>query len=174
VVRIGGEAVTEYTRWTDTEVQLRIPRTVVPGTVRAVVTVGARETALPVRIGKAMPIAAGNLGSLVLRTEGQVVAWGESFEGQTHVPVDLKEVVRVDAGSTFGLALTSGGTVVAWGDRNLPRRGTAVPTGLSEVVAVAAGSGHGLALKADGTVVAWGDNTYGQATVAPGLTAFQP
>ena len=81
-VRIGGEAVTEYTRWTDTEVQVRIPRTVAPGPVQAVLTMGPKETVLPVRIGKAVPIAAGGLTSLVLRMDGQVVAWGERFEGQ--------------------------------------------------------------------------------------------
>jgi hypothetical protein len=170
-VHLGGEAVTEYTRWTDTEVQVRIPRTVSSGTVQAVLTMGPKEASLPVRVGKAVPIAAGTSTSLVLRPDGQVVAWGERFEGQTSVPVELKDVVRVGGGSAYSLALTAAGTVVAWGDRNLPQRGgTAVPAGLSEVVEVAAGSSHGLALKADGTVVAWGDNTYGQSTVPAGLS----
>ena len=52
------------------------------------------EPAEPV---KAQAIAAGDLHSLVLKTDGRVAAWGDSGDGQTDVPPDLIGVKAIAA-----------------------------------------------------------------------------
>ncbi len=128
-------------------------------------------------------LAAGQVHSLALRSDGRVMAWGNNGSGQlgdgtttqrlTPVPVPgLTGVVAVAAGSSHSVALKSDSTVMAWGYNGNGQLGlgtgpyqslspTAVP-GLTGVVAVAAGSYHTVALKSDGTVLAWGMNGSGQ------------
>lgn len=113
-------------------------------------------------------IAGGGSHSLLLQSDGTVVAWGDNASGQTNVPPGLSNVVSVAAGQSHSLALRFDGTVVAWGDNASGQ--TNVPSGLSNVVAIAGGNTHSLALAADGTVVAWGDNTLGQTNVPSGLS----
>jgi alpha-tubulin suppressor-like RCC1 family protein len=103
---------------------------------------------------------------LARKSDGTVVAWGDSYGGQTTVPASLSGVTAVSAGGDCALALKSKNTVVGWGD-NCP----AVPTGLIGVTAISAGGDFNLALKSDHTVVAWGSNAHGQATVPGGLTS---
>ena len=85
-----------------------------------------------------------------LKSDGTVVAWGSSDQGQTTVPAALSEVVAIAAGVYHTAALKSDGTVVAWGSNGSGQ--TTVPVGLSEVVAIAAGNDHTVALKSDGLV----------------------
>jgi len=113
-------------------------------------------------------IAGGGSHSLLLKSDGTVVAWGDNSAGQTNVPTGLSNVVSVAAGQNHSLALRFDGTVVAWGGNASGQ--TNVPSGLSNVVAIAGGDTHSLALKTDGTVVAWGDNTLGQTNVPSGLS----
>jgi hypothetical protein len=109
-------------------------------------------------------IAAGGSHSLVLKTNGIVLGWGDNTYGQTMPPPGLTDVKAVAAGYNHSLASRCDGTVVAWGDNTFGQ--TNVPSGLSNVVTIAAGAYHNLALRKDGTVVAWGLNTDGQ-TDAP-------
>lgn len=104
-------------------------------------------------------IAAGHYHSLALRSDGTVVGWGASPNGETNVPAGLSSVTGIAAGGGHSLARKSDGTVVAWGANSYGQ--TTIPQGLSGVVAVAAGLGHSLALKSNGTVVGWGWTGYG-------------
>ena len=113
----------------------------------------------------AVDVAAGNLHSLALTSDGSVVGWGYNYYGQTDVPVAAQSgVVAVAGGVGHSLALRTNGMVVAWGDNTYGQ--TDMPVGAqSGVMAIAAGGYHSLALRTNGTVVAWGDNSYGQTNV---------
>jgi alpha-tubulin suppressor-like RCC1 family protein len=145
--------------------------------------------------GGAPPITATSVSgaghSLALKSNGQVLSWGNNNSGQIGngtssttvnqlVPVQPtglgagSGVVRIAAGGSHSLALTSGG-VKAWGQNQSGQLGNgAAPTdsstpvnvtGLgpgSGVVRIAAGAAFSLALKSDGTVLAWGRNASGQ------------
>jgi alpha-tubulin suppressor-like RCC1 family protein len=49
-------------------------------------------------------IAAGNLHGLALKSDGTVVAWGDSAQGNT-VPADLSGVLAIAGGLSFSVAL---------------------------------------------------------------------
>ncbi|MDB6155312.1 MAG: Repeat family protein, partial [Chthoniobacteraceae bacterium] len=128
-------------------------------------------------------VARGN-SSLVLRTDGMVLGWGNNAAGQlalgykepkipavAYAPL-LNGITALSMGSTHAIALQDDGTVLAWGSnaRGQMGRGTTdaeqlLPIRveqLTDIVAVAAGDTHNLALDASGRVWTWGDNTYGQ------------
>ena len=104
---------------------------------------------------------------MALKSDGTVVAWGESSSGQTNVPAGLRDIIAIAAGGYHTVALKRDGTVVAWGYNNEGQ--TDIPAGLSGVRAIAAGELHTVALKRSGTVVAWGWNRFGQASIPTGL-----
>ena len=128
-------------------------------------------------------VSAGELSSVVVKSDGTVWNWGPGFHGQlgdgtftfiSNVPVQvsgLTDVKAIDSGYVHNLALKNDGTVWGWGwnqngelgdgtetDRQLPVQ----TSGLTDVKAVAAGAYHSLALKNDGTVWAWGGNPNGE------------
>jgi alpha-tubulin suppressor-like RCC1 family protein len=113
--------------------------------------------------------SAGYAYNAALRSDGNVVAWGQNNHGQTNV-VALPPALTytaVAAGEAHTLALRSDGMVIAWGynesdQTNVPT----LPTGVT-YTAVAAGTSHSLGLRSDGTVVAWGESTNGQLNVPP-------
>jgi hypothetical protein len=115
----------------------------------------------------AVGIAAGAWHSLILLSDGSILANGEDYDGQCEVPGGLKNVMTVAAGGYHSLALKFDGTITGWGANYNGE--AAPPAGLSNVIAIAAGTWHSLALRADGTVVAWGDNSLGQCSVPSGL-----
>ena len=157
---------------------------------------GSTDSAAPVQVmttgvlaGKTViAISAGMTHSLVLCSDGTVVAWGENYYGQLgdnsqidrHAPVLVtqtgvlagKSVVAVAAGGYHSLALCSDGTVAAWGGDagGVPGNSSSVPVLVTQsgvlagrkVSAISAGASHSLALCTDGAVVAWGINTSGQ------------
>lgn len=130
----------------------------------------------------AVAACGGELHSLVLRSNGQVIATGANNNGQLGdggstdrvrgLPVPgLTGVTAISCGGNFSLALLADGSVRAWGRNNAGQLGDgsatsrSVPTmvsSLSGVVAIAAGTQHALALRSDGSVWAWGDNTNGR------------
>jgi len=156
------------------------------GTVVAWGYNGGGQTTVPVGLSGVTAVT-GGYHSAALKSDGTVVAWGNSANayGQTNVPVGLSGVTAIAAGNRHTVALTSSGMVVAWGDNGagqttgtptatFPFSATANPVTLSGqtligVTAIAAGDSHTVALKGDGTVVAWGDNGSGKTTVPTGL-----
>ncbi len=127
-------------------------------------------------------IAAGDCGTIVLKSDGTVWTWGYNYYGglgngttvNSSLPVQvsgLSNVVAVAFGVDFALALKSDGTVWAWGVNDSGQLGTGTTVnsnlpvqvrGLSSVIAIASGANFALALRNDGTVWAWGDNESGQ------------
>lgn len=104
--------------------------------------------------------------SAALRSDGEVLVWGDDNYGVQSVPALPTGVtyVQVDAGSHV-VAVRSDGELEAWGDNaqgqcDVP----ALPPGLT-YVQTAAGLLHTLALRSDGSVVAWGLNASGQCDV---------
>jgi hypothetical protein len=111
--------------------------------------------------------------SLGLKSDGSIVAWGDSIYDMCNVPEPNADFVGVAAGLNHSLGLKSDGTVVAWGCN---RYGECdVPEPNADFVAVAAGGyvgspgrppcpqyphGRSLGLKSDGSIVAWGDSEY--------------
>lgn len=87
-------------------------------------------------------IAAGGNHSLALLSTGQVLSWGENWDGQL--------------GDGTSTGRNKPVPVCAVGATNC----AAQP--LTDVVAIAAGDNHSLAVLANGRVVAWGDNYSGQ------------
>ncbi|EKX39405.1 hypothetical protein GUITHDRAFT_59944, partial [Guillardia theta CCMP2712] len=130
-------------------------------------------------------VIAGGEHSLLLFSNGSVLAWGSNSDGQLGLPPScsdaaghllqgLPAIVSVAAGHRHSLALTADGSVYAWG-ANVPGQlgdgsleSTWRPTcvlssrGSERVVRVAAGRAHSMALLSNGTVMAWGWDAFGQ------------
>lgn len=130
-------------------------------------------------------IAAGDMHSLAVASDGTLWAWGNNYDGElgdgttnyANTPrkvAGLPPIKAAAAGTFFSLALDTSGNVWAWGLNQKGQLGNGSTTnssvpiqvpGLSGVVAIAAGSDYAwfaAALKADGTVWAWGANDGGQ------------
>ncbi len=131
----------------------------------------ASAVPLPPGLVNVKAVAGGSGFSLALKTDGTVVAWGQTNVRNANaliVPPGLSNVTAIAVGETHALALTASGHVVAWGYGIFGE--TNVPVGLSKVTAVAAGGAHSLALKADGTLAAWGSGSSGVTNLPANLT----
>jgi RHS repeat-associated protein len=125
-------------------------------------------------------IAAGELFSFGLKSDGSVWSWGRNDRGQlgngtsTDSPTPaqvskLAGVTAIAAGGRHSLGLRQDGTVISWGDYASPLQ----VTNLTGVRAIAAGGyPFSLALKGDGTVRAWGFNVSGE--LGNGTTTDSP
>lgn len=147
----------------------------------------SKEVMIPVSqasLVNAKEFATGGAFTIMLKTDGKVLAWGNNQygqlgnggsggkENQPPEPVrDLDNVVHIAAGEAHSVALKSDGTVWVWG-RNMHGQmgdGSAKPfllprkiNGVSDVKAIATRGEYILALRNDGTVWGWGDNHNGQ------------
>ncbi len=130
-------------------------------------------------------LAGGEHHTLVVHSNGTVMAWGDNAYGQlgdgstqsrsTPVQVeDLTNVQSVATGRNHSLALKKDGTVWAWGandrgqlgDYSITTRNTPVKTSfLYNIIAIAAAHDQSFALRNDGILYAWGDNSYVQLNV---------
>jgi alpha-tubulin suppressor-like RCC1 family protein len=117
-------------------------------------------------------IDCGDLDSVALRSDGTVVAAGDSdFYGEDDVPPNLSNVVSIACGYYHVLALKADGTLAAWGGQGSVNYGQgSVPAGITNVVAIAAGGDHNLVLESDGALFAWGDGYSGDTNIPAGLS----
>ncbi len=121
--------------------------------------------------------------TVVLRSNGTVLAFGRNSEGelgdgtlnQRTSPVvvggGFNNVVNVATGYYHSLAIKTNGTIWAWGRNNFGQLGNGnnfnavAPMQVSTITGVtdaAGGEFHSVALKNDATVWCWGYNTFGQ------------
>lgn len=127
-------------------------------------------------------VACGDYHTMVLMSDGTVLAWGGNASGQLgdtktkdrHEPAripGLRGIRAIAAGGASSYALDSAGVLWAWGNNSLgqlgtgDRRGRYVPTKverLDAVTGVVAGGAHAMAVRADGGLWTWGNNEYGQ------------
>ena len=101
-------------------------------------------------------VARGRDHYLYLRSNGQVLAFGDSSDGRCDVPKSLSGRIRhIDADEGFSVALLDDGRLAAWGVDSLQR--TCIPY-LPERVAKMVSSGHqAIGILPDSTVATWGD-----------------
>jgi hypothetical protein len=113
-------------------------------------------------------IAAGEMHTVGLKSDGTVVAVGDNSYGQRNVG-GWADIIQVAAGNCHTVGLKSNGTVVAVGDNSYGQCNVGAWT---NTVQVAAGLYHTVGLKAGGTAVAVGAvgaegwPSYGQCDVA--------
>ena len=130
-------------------------------------------------------VAAGDRFTLVLSSDGTVLACGSNSSGQlgdgtatarsTLAPVqNLIPAKAIAAGRRHSMVLTSNGGIRAWGDNNNGQLGNGSTTGSSlpvtvslqsldgPAIAVASRGLHSLALMANGRIKGWGENGDGQ------------
>jgi alpha-tubulin suppressor-like RCC1 family protein len=128
-------------------------------------------------------IAAGEMHTIALRTDGTLWAWGWNNGGQLgngttvltkNTPTQIGTGATwsaISAGSLHTVALKSDGTLWTWGENTYGQLGDGttvnknIPTQIGTGTtwsAISAGNIHTIALKSDGTLWAWGRNTQGQ------------
>jgi alpha-tubulin suppressor-like RCC1 family protein len=120
--------------------------------------------------------------SMVVKTGGNLWAWGYNKDGQLgdgttidrHIPVKIMDsVVSVSAGGNHTIAIKTDDSLWAWGYNYFGQLGDGTTSSLFAarptpvkimdlVVSVSAGGYHTMAIKADGSLWAWGRNKYGQ------------
>lgn len=112
-------------------------------------------------------IAAGNKHTVGLKSDGTVVAVGDTdgyettsssyysdYETVTETVSDWTDIVSIAAASQYTAGLKSDGTVVTVGEDDF------YVSSWSNIIDIAAGGDHLIGLKADGTVVAEGTSSY--------------
>jgi hypothetical protein len=102
--------------------------------------------------------------SVALRSDGKVVAWGDSSYSHLAIPSNIKPVTQIATGGDHTVALQNDGTVVAWGDNTSGQ--TTVPSSLTNVVYIAAGANSSAAVTQSGQVVVWGESNFTTASTA--------
>ena len=107
-------------------------------------------------------IAASNLFTVGLQTDGTVVAIGDNGYGQCDVS-DWRDIVAISTGYCHTVGLKADGMVIAVG---MNEDGQCDVSDWRDIVAISAGPYHTVGLKADGTVVAVGDKQNGQCDVS--------
>jgi hypothetical protein len=111
-----------------------------------------------------------------LRSDGQIVAWGNNANGQCNVPPLTPGTTYVEfgLGDDHGVALTSDGTVKAWGSNSLGQLNVPQPPVGLRYVGVAAKYARNLALRSDGVLVPWGGpNTNGELAPPPVVQGYR-
>ncbi|OLQ00778.1 putative E3 ubiquitin-protein ligase HERC4 [Symbiodinium microadriaticum] len=132
--------------------------------------IAKRQRDVPTHVGAAVvAVSAGTLHTCAVRSDGQLVCFGDNSDGQCDVPTDLGAVLAVSAGVDHTCAVRSDGQLVCFGDNSDEQ--CDVPTDLGTVLAVSAGYGHTCAVRSDGQLVCFGWNAVGQCDVPTDLGA---
>ncbi|REE98542.1 hypothetical protein [Thermomonospora umbrina] len=139
-------------------------------------------------------LAAGGNHSLVLKTDGTVVAFGSGGDGRlgnggtagSSVPVavqNLTAVTAVSAGWRHSAATRADGDILTWGSNEYGQLGNGTTGGsastptlvqLTGATAAAGGFYDTFALRADGTAFSWGRNNEGQLGNGTNVDANTP
>ena len=142
-------------------------------------TIPVRVTGLPT---SAIQVAAGEMHSVALLSDGTVWSWGDNSRGQIgegtttqkKTPVQasgLSGIAMIAAGANHTLAQSTEGTVFAWGDNSKGQAGVmgggtvTTPTVIvlvSKALGISAGGDFSVARFTHGTIRTWGGNDYGQ------------
>jgi len=108
-------------------------------------------------------ISAGNQCTLILKSNGTVVAVTRNDYGELNIPTGLSNVTGISAGNGHCAAVKNDGTVVCWGYNGQGQ--CTIPDFSSFVtspIAISGGWSHSVALCANNTVVAWGYTIIGK------------
>ena len=108
-------------------------------------------------------LAAGNLHTVGLRSDGTVVATGLQDNNRCKTN-DWKDIIAVSAGGAHSVGLRADGTVFTAGFNNF--RQCSDTASWTDIVAISAGGYHTIGLRSNGTVVAAGLNGNGQCNTA--------
>jgi alpha-tubulin suppressor-like RCC1 family protein len=143
------------------------------------------RTRLPAGV-KVTALREGGQFTVALTTKGQVLAWGDNFDGELGDGTDLNRalpvrvklpqgvtVTAISAGADSTLALTKSGRVLSWGGNVVGQLGDGGSTDRvipgyvriprrTKITSIAAGNGTGFAVTSAGRLLAWGYNANGE------------
>lgn len=107
-------------------------------------------------------VCAGHGHTVLLRSDGEAVAFGDNSAGQCEIPAlpDGVTYVQVSAGRRHTVLLRSDGLVEALGDNTLGQCDVPPPAEGITYVQVSAGWEHTVLLRSDGGAVAFGGNNW--------------
>lgn len=106
--------------------------------------------------------------SLLLKTNGTLLEWGDTNTVQAGPGDSVSNLLSATALVSTGVILNPDGTVNAWGNPSI----TNIPPDLTNVIAIAPGPSatYCLALKSDGKVFGWGTSVYGLLSIPVNLS----
>lgn len=139
---------------------------------------------LVIGVTQAFAVSAGDSHTCAVRVGGQVMCWGENFDGQlgrgafsdaqptAALVTGLDDAADIAAGGTFSCALRIDGSLACWGANAAGQLGTG-STGASQPspqpvadldgsVKLQAGNRHACALRETGAIACWGAGDFGQ------------
>eukprot|EP00438_Fugacium_kawagutii_P013631 Skav226742 [mRNA] locus=scaffold5056:58412:78202:+ [translate_table: standard] len=116
-----------------------------------------------------LAMAQGHFHTVLLRSDGSVVACGPNSEGQCEIPTldEGTSYTQVSAGNSHTVLLRSDGNVVACGANHSGQCDIPALEEGTWYIQVSAGDAHTVLLRSDGQAVACGKNWEGQCDIPP-------